>query len=583
MLQNRVTSRSAFIASLKAVIDEPSTQFFADTSFLIAVGTLHQEAREEVIGWLKGLGDRFKVPAWVAHELFGKISKETLPLTPMSRYASDAISALKLIQSEARRFVDDGKVAGFRSTPQAGLADRVGFLAELDRETAALLRRAGHLKTASAQALDDTTEALVELVNGRVLRSDVYADLRDVQAIHGVRLEGRMPPGTSDRKKDDNRYGDLIVWLEIVRGCIGLQAKGVVLLSNDVKPDWVFTPSGVLDEANRATKNETVDGFKVTYPQPSLVHELQQSIEDASLSLITLPTLAVLLHRELGGQYPNVFSAYLQAPSPPETPADSPPPEQIAQEGAQESPPEPARPLPSADLLRLISSDLPAQAVAGVSALRARLEVNEALPDAVQFGRALAEGVSLGVEPAAILVREILTGMLGQPSAADLVMGMYSGVYLDNRSDPRARPLSGMIDELFAVQAAPQFRGAVRSLRERLAGYEDRYLMVPDWNEPRVRLELSTERSPDGGRLLVAILHGDVSLTADRAADAPERLRTLVGADSTTVDELRRRLADHFRVPVSQIETNLTRTERIELDEIIGLSDWGPQTTIRLR
>jgi hypothetical protein len=584
MFQNRLTSRAAFVAELKAVVDAGETYFFADTSFLIAVGGLHPAARDEVCDWLKGLDERFKVPAWVAHELFGKISKDTLPLIPMARSADAFVSALALLQSEARRFLDDHRASSLNAPGAQGAQDRVGFLAALDREIATIRLRAQHLKKQASQSLEETTEVLVELLNGRVLNSDIYADLRDVQAIHAVRLEGGLPPGAADRKKDDNRYGDLIIWLEVVRGCKPLPAKAVVLLSNDVKPDWAFTPPQIRNDADKVSPNNLMDGFKVIYPQPLLVHELQQSKPGATLSLVTLPTLAVLLQRELGGGFPHLFSAYTaaaQAEPPPEEPGH--PPNETPEGEERPREPEVPAPMAIAEIVRLLGSGDPTEAAAGVAAVRSRLDTEVPLEDPRTLGRLLVEAAAVGLEPASILVRDIVERNLGRAEAVDLVSGMYGGMYFDTDGEPRDTPLAGAVDDLFSVQTVEAFRPALAGIQARLAGRQRSFLLLPDWNEPRVRLELATEASGSRGRRLVAILHGEAPLTQDVLPGDARSLRALIGSDAATVDEVRNALAAYFRIPARQIETNLIRSERIEFDEIIGLTRWGPNTDIRLR
>jgi hypothetical protein len=195
----------------------------------------------------------------------------------------------------------------------------------------------------------------------------------------------------------------------------------------------------------------------------------------------------------------------------------------------------------------------------------------------------LVEAASVGLEPAAILIREIVRGTLGGQAAVEMVTGMYSGIYLDASGEPRDRPLSGTINDLFSIQATTDFRPAVDSLQGRLAGHHQSYLLLPNWNEPRARLEFATELSGTGGRQLVAILHGDGPLTQDLRAGDPRTLQVLAGGGLATVGELREILADYFRVPARQINTNLTRTERVAFDEIIGLVDWGPNTRARMR
>src|SRR3546814_9367812 len=92
---------------------------------------------------MAGLGNRFHVPAWVGHEVFGKISAKPELFIPMAKAAEQAIQAVETLQVEARRYVDDGRA---KATDEQ--SDRLSYLGNLDSLARPLLRQAGLLRQA---------------------------------------------------------------------------------------------------------------------------------------------------------------------------------------------------------------------------------------------------------------------------------------------------------------------------------------------------------------------------------------------------------------------------------------------------
>lgn len=53
-----------------------------------------------------------------------------------------------------------------------------------------------------------------------------------------VRLEAKIPPGVTDyESKDDNKYGDLIIWNQVI-DMSNTQNKPVIFVTSEKKPDW---------------------------------------------------------------------------------------------------------------------------------------------------------------------------------------------------------------------------------------------------------------------------------------------------------------------------------------------------------
>lgn len=60
-----------------------------------------------------------------------------------------------------------------------------------------------------------------------------------------VRYDKKIPPGYKDSKKDENAFGDLIIWEEIIN-CVASKddIRYAILVSDDIKEDWVLEIAG---------------------------------------------------------------------------------------------------------------------------------------------------------------------------------------------------------------------------------------------------------------------------------------------------------------------------------------------------
>lgn len=89
-----------------------------------------------------------------------------------------------------------------------------------------------------AEGLRDRLTALYE---GRVGEPFEAEQLQAIYKEGAVRYEKEIPPGYKDRTKDErSRYGDLILWKQILDRQKGIQngSKDAVFVTNDRKEDW---------------------------------------------------------------------------------------------------------------------------------------------------------------------------------------------------------------------------------------------------------------------------------------------------------------------------------------------------------
>lgn len=110
---------------------------------------------------------------------------------------------------------------------------------------------------ATAQLGDSLYTLLPELEHGRALSRK---ELIEIAQEGHARYECLIPPGFEDLKKPGiAKYGDLIIWKEIIR-CAKEKQKPIIFISDDCKPDW----------------DAQIEGKSAGEPRPELVAEFQE-------------------------------------------------------------------------------------------------------------------------------------------------------------------------------------------------------------------------------------------------------------------------------------------------------------------
>jgi hypothetical protein len=86
---------------------------------------------------------------------------------------------------------------------------------------------------------DSLRDRITELFNGKVGGAYSIERLKDIYDEGQQRYGKRIPPGYSDseRKKGENKYGDLILWFQLIDKSIELQ-KPFIFITDETKEDW---------------------------------------------------------------------------------------------------------------------------------------------------------------------------------------------------------------------------------------------------------------------------------------------------------------------------------------------------------
>jgi len=140
--------------------------------------------------------------------------------------------------------------------------------------------------------VDDILEKINHLFDGCVGSCYVDEELSKIKKEGENRYSKKIPPGFKDSKKDDDKkYGDLILWKQIIEKA-KVTKKPVIFISGDVKEDWWLEKDGkrimplpqlkkeIFDEAGVDFHIYTADRFLEYYQQKYQIQSIDRILID---------------------------------------------------------------------------------------------------------------------------------------------------------------------------------------------------------------------------------------------------------------------------------------------------------------
>ncbi|MDP9655671.1 UNVERIFIED_ORG: putative nucleic acid-binding protein [Pseudomonas putida] len=281
-------TKDDFLTDLAILAKAQSTLILIDTNILSYLFKLHAAARQEFFDWTaKAIGEgRLFLPAWCAGEYLARVRENQLHIyTPRSK-DDQPRNQLEAMLDTASLFVDEAVLAasGFTGTRAQYLT---GFREAIDG-----LKQ--YTRAFRHQFDPDKIHAEIEEFLGPVVLDSPVAQLCDRAAKEGpARIEHRLPPGFRDEGKPENRLGDLIIWLEILRYSEIRKDDftHVLFLTNDEKSDWVYAPAKRLDTVRGMLRPVPNNNPVLKIIDPRLVSEFKQVVGHEHVAISTLSTL----------------------------------------------------------------------------------------------------------------------------------------------------------------------------------------------------------------------------------------------------------------------------------------------------
>ena len=195
-----------------------------DTNILLDLYRVSPKTSKELIEIIKKLGERIWIPYQVALEyhkdLFSVVEGQ------IKKY-SDATKAIESIQKTFLEKRSHPFLSDELYESATGIFDNlIQFFDKQKNELENIIMN------------NSVKDELCELLNTKVGECFNLDDLQDIYREGEERIKEQTPPGFKDNNKPNNdKYGDLVVWKEIIRKAKE-DSKPVLFVTDDTKEDW---------------------------------------------------------------------------------------------------------------------------------------------------------------------------------------------------------------------------------------------------------------------------------------------------------------------------------------------------------
>jgi predicted nucleic acid-binding protein len=239
--------------------------FVFDTNVLLDIFRYSQETAEQLLSTLEKLKDRVWLPYQAATEYHRKLEKV---INDQQKPYDDAIVQLRALLNSFRET---------RRHPflESSLAEEATEL--FGRLQASLSASKGRI--AGLLNANPTKERLAAIFGGRVGTAFSAEELAAIYEEGKKRYEAGTPPGFGDADKPEpERYGDLVLWMEVLR-VARQKARPVVFVTGDVvKDDWFLRVGG----RTIGPRSELVAEFKAHSDEPFYVYQTPSFLQYAN-------------------------------------------------------------------------------------------------------------------------------------------------------------------------------------------------------------------------------------------------------------------------------------------------------------
>jgi predicted nucleic acid-binding protein len=277
------------LRDVAALASDSLTLVFLDTNILAYLYKLHENARLEFFAWSDSIanGNRLVVPAWAASEYLSRVTSKSLDsFTPKGKESSQAKKAMFSLYETAGLFVDDA------------LLSKLNYLGSRDEYLTAFKDAITALEPFFRAFSFDFPpgvihQQVVEHLSAAILDSDLAELCTRASQEGNARFEHRIPPGFRDGAKDANRFGDLIIWFEILgkAAASSVDFPKVLFITNDEKSDWVYAPTQRIEIVRGSRKPVPNSNPEIKLADPRLVSEFQRKTRHSNLMICSLATL----------------------------------------------------------------------------------------------------------------------------------------------------------------------------------------------------------------------------------------------------------------------------------------------------
>lgn len=209
-----------------------------DTNALLNLFRYSVGTRDELLNLLR----KERVRIWMPHHVGWEFHRRRLTIPPEQE---KAFQGVEKALSDARTSIETS-INGLRRHPSQEAEELLELLDTHMRKLGKGTRRAirKHRKAViERDAHDRTFSEISDLYEGKVGRSYDADELSKLESEGKMRYEEEVPPGYKDATKTSNRYGDFLIWCQMLEKARE-ENRPMIFVTEDRKEDWWTIVSG---------------------------------------------------------------------------------------------------------------------------------------------------------------------------------------------------------------------------------------------------------------------------------------------------------------------------------------------------
>lgn len=269
---------------------------FLDTNILIWSFGLNERASVVWQQWLRSLGNRLVIPAWVVHE-YNQHTNQPEVSNPYKALPRKLQVVLDELRDCASRALDN------ENAKELGCSNIVELESRLREASAFSLHVAQAVSQNDRSHRIDLLKFYEALLDERSHAIDIHDLSLQIDQEFSSRSAMKLSPGGEDSDKAANRSGDIVIWKEILQHCSENEKGEALFLSNDVKRDWCYAPARIVLENGKDIPWSKDAAKNWRLPNPELILEFQKYTGERGIVFATIEqaieTLASTLHNPL--------------------------------------------------------------------------------------------------------------------------------------------------------------------------------------------------------------------------------------------------------------------------------------------
>lgn len=202
--------------------------FIFDTNVLLDIYRLDPEYSAKVISLIEHYKERIKIPYHVAEEYHENLIETLVGHQDKLRKAKSLLEFERFKQvviDHLKDYLPIKTINDFTSKLKSQLNR---FNKELTKQEMFL---SDELKNCSTQ------RRLSDLLSDLILDKLPQEKITEIENEGAIRYDKKIPPGYRDDDKSSNKYGDLIIWHEILKYAHENDVS-IIFISRDLKEDW---------------------------------------------------------------------------------------------------------------------------------------------------------------------------------------------------------------------------------------------------------------------------------------------------------------------------------------------------------